>query len=323
MRWAWRSATDGRDTMARPRRIAALVALAAAGGIASDVRAARTDVCHLTTGQAIQSCKLSAKSDKALAVGKCGNAADAAARKACLQQASADAKDALRTCADERGVRKTSCMKLGRAAYHPAIDPANFVATIDNPYYPLKPGTRFVYEGQTDRGLEHNEVFVTHNTKVILGVTCVEVHDTVQTAGQLTEDTLDWFAQDRDGNVWYFGENTMELEGGRPTTLEGTFVAGVDGAQPGIIMKAHPAVGDFYRQEFDLRNAEDFAEVVSLNESVTAGGVAYANCLKTLETTPLEPDAMENKFYAPNVGNVLTVDLTTGQRSELMRIETE
>ena len=309
--------------MGTPRGIVAVMALAGAAGVGSSARAASTNFCQLATRQAIESCKLSAKSDKALAVGKCANAADAAARKACLQQASTDTKDALKTCLDERRVRVTSCMKLGPSAYHPAIAPANFVATIDNPYFPLKPGTRFIYEGQTAQGLQHTEFFVTQNTKVILGVTCVEVHDTVQTAGQLTEDTLDWFAQDRDGNVWYFGENTMELEGGRPTTLAGTFVAGVGGAQPGIIMEAHPAVGDFYRQEFALRNAEDFAEVVSLNESVTVTTGSYTNCLKTKETTPLEPDLLENKFYAANVGNILTVDMTTGERSELISVTME
>jgi len=304
-------------------RLLTLLALASATGHLSSARAAQRNFCQLTATHAIESCVLGARSDHAVAVGKCANATDAAARSACLRQASADDRDAVQTCKDERRVRKTSCKKLGPTAYTPAIDPANFVAAIDNPFFPLTPGTRFVYEGQTAQGLEHDEFFVTRNTKVIAGVTCVEVHDTVQTAGVLTEDTLDWFAQDRDGNVWYFGESTMELAGGLPTTLEGSFRAGVDGAQPGIIMKAHPAVGDFYRQEFDLRNAEDFAEVQSLDESATAGGVVYNHCLKTLETTPLEPDLMENKFYARGIGNVLTVDATTGERSELIRVTVE
>jgi hypothetical protein len=149
------------------------------------------------------------------------------------------------------------------------------------------------------------------------------VHDTVRTNGELTEDTLDWFAQDMDGNVWYFGEDTMELSGGRPTTLEGTFVSGINGAEPGIIMEAHPALGNFYRQEFDLRNAEDEAEVVGLDESVVAGGQTYPHTLKTTETTPLEPDLVEHKFYALDVGNVLTVDESTGERVELIGITTE
>src|SRR5262249_27205766 len=150
-----------------------------------------------------------------------------------------------------------ACSRLGTAAYDPAIAPANFVAGIDNQFFPLVPGTTFVYEGQTPDGLEHDEFAVTHNTRVILGVTCIEVHDTVTTDGVLTEDTLDWFAQDTDGNVWYFGENTHELEDGLISTIDGTFMAGVDGAKPGIVMEAHPAIGDFYRQEFALANAED------------------------------------------------------------------
>ena len=155
----------------------------------------------------------------------------------------------------------------------------------------------------------------------ILGVTTVEVHDTVTVDGQLTEDTLDWFAQDKEGNVWYFGENTMELENGRPSTLAGTFKAGVNRGKPGIVMEAHPTIGDFYRQEFDLGNAEDFAEVKSLSDTVTVPVGTFIQCLRTLETTPLEPDLKEAKWYAPGIGNVLTKDLNTGEKSKLVRIE--
>jgi len=169
-------------------------------------------------------------------------------------------------------------------------------------------------------GFEHDEFAVTRNTRVILGVTCVEVHDTVTTDGELTEDTLDWFAQDTDDNVWYFGENTHELEDGLITTIAGTFMAGVNGDKPGIVMKAHPAIGDFYRQEFSLANAEDFADTLSLTESVTVPAGTFHNCLKSQETTPLETDLLEHKFYAPGIGNVLTVDATTGDRVELVRI---
>jgi hypothetical protein len=141
-----------------------------------------------------------------------------------------------------------------------------------------------------------------------------------RTDGQLTEDTLDWFAQDRDGNVWYFGENTHELENGLITTIAGTFMAGINRDKPGIIMKAHPAIGDFYRQEFSLDNAEDFAETVSLTQTVTVPAGTFHNCLKSRETTPLETNLLEYKFYAPDVGNVLTVDARTGERVELLRI---
>jgi len=220
-------------------------------------------------------------------------------------------------------VREESCDKLGPAPYDPVIDPANFVAKIDNPFFPLVPGTTFIYKGQTSEGLMRDEFAVTHNTRVIDGVTCVEVHDSVFTDGELTEDTLDWFAQDKDGNVWYFGENTAELEDGLISTIDGTFMAGVDGDKPGIVMKAHPAVGDFYRQEFSLGNAEDEAETLDLNASVTVPYGSFQHCLRSEETTPLEPDALEDKFYASGVGNVLTVDEVTGERCELVQIITE
>jgi len=153
-----------------------------------------------------------------------------------------------------------------------------------------------------------------------MGVTCIEVHDSVYVDDVLTEDTLDWFAQDKDGNVWYFGENTHELDGNEITNIDGSFKGGVNGAKPGIIMKANPTIGDFYRQEFDLGNAEDNAEVISLNESETVPFGTFNNCLKTEETTPLEPDGLEHKFYATGIGNILTVDEITGERVELVQV---
>jgi len=283
--------------------------------------AAVPDTCKLTANTALRSCRVSANSDFSLDLAKCNNVPDSGQRKACRQQASTDLKDALDVCASESSVRQTACQKLGPEPYDPVIDPANFVDTITNPYFPLIPGTVFIYEGKSADGLVHDEFLVTHNTKVILGVTTVEVHDTVTTNGRLTEDTLDWFAQDKDGNVWYFGENTMELIDGRPSTLSGTFTSGVNRAKPGIIMEAHPVIGDFYRQEFDLANAEDFAEVQSLSDTVSVPFGKFTHCLRTKETTPLEPDLREAKWYASGVGNILTKDLTTGEKSSLIRID--
>jgi hypothetical protein len=286
------------------------------------------DACKASTQAALHACRAEAQSDKDLALGKCANVPDVGAAKACDQQASLDAKDALTTCKDQHDARLAVCAKLGPAAYAPTIDPANFTdamgrpLAIDNVLFPLSPGTTFVYEGQTAAGLEHDEFAVTHNTRTILGVPCVEVHDTVTTGGVLTEDTLDWFAQDKAGNLWYFGENSKQIEGGLVVGIEGTWTGGVDGAVPGIIMEAHPALGDFYRQEFLLKDAEDVAEVASVDESVTLtnNNTTYPHCLKTTETSPLEPDALENKFYAPNVGNVLVVDVTAGEKSELVQV---
>src|SRR4029450_6687517 len=130
-------------------------------------------------------------------------------------------------------------------------------------------------------------------------------------------------AEDSEVNVWYFGENTAELEDGLISTIDGTFMAGVDGDKPGIVMKAQPAVGDFYRQEFSLGNAEDEAETLGLNASVTVPYGSFQHCVRSLETTPFGPDLREDKFYAPGVGNVLTVDEDTGERCELVQIITE
>jgi hypothetical protein len=278
------------------------------------------DACRQTASDVLTSCRSGADSDYQLALGKCENLADPGQRDACRNQASADLDDARQTCQGQNDARLAACQRLGGSPYDPVINPSNFVTRIDNPYFPLTPGTTFIYEGQTAQGFEHDEFAVTHNTRVILGVTCIEVHDTVTLDGELSEDTLDWFAQDRDGNVWYFGENTHELEDGLITTIDGTFLSGVNGDKPGIVMKAHPAIGDFYRQEFSLDNAEDFAETLSLTETVTVPAGTFHNCLKSQETTPLETDLLEHKFYAPGVGNVLTVDANTGDREELVRI---
>jgi hypothetical protein len=288
-----------------------------------DAAAEPPGACRLTASTVLSSCRAAAKGDFWLALAKCANLADPTAREDCRKQALADVKDARQTCKEQNDARKEACDRLGEGRYDPVINPSNFVSRIDNPYFLLTPGTTFIYEGQTAQGFEHDEFAVTHNTRVILGVTCVEVHDTVTEDGELTEDTLDWFAQDRDGNVWYFGENTHELEDGLISTIDGTFIAGVNGDKPGIIMKAHPAIGDFYRQEFSLDNAEDFADTLSLTESVTVPAGSFSNCLKSRETTPLETDLLEHKFYALGVGNVLTVDARTGDRVELVEIRQE
>ncbi|MBI3961123.1 MAG: hypothetical protein HY335_00085 [Deinococcus sp.] len=205
--------------------------------------------------------------------------------------------------------------------YNPLIDPANFVRTVDNPFFPLTPGTTFVYEAITPEGTERVEVFVTPETKDILGVTCTVVRDTVTLDGELVEDTLDWYAQDRDGNVWYFGESARNYEDGVLVSTEGSWEAGVDGAKPGIIMEANPQVGDRYRQEYYVGVAEDMAAVVSLTESVTVPYGSFTNCLKTEDFTPLDPSVIEYKFYCSGVGQVLTLEGNV--RSELISINIE
>lgn len=203
--------------------------------------------------------------------------------------------------------------------YNPVTNPADFAAAAGNPLWPLVPGTRYVYRG----GDETIEVTVTGDTKQILGVTNVVVHDVVSVDGKIIEDTYDWFAQDSAGNVWYFGETTKEHEDGQVVSTEGSWEAGVDGAKPGIVMHAaQPAIGSPYRQEYYVGEAEDMAEVVSLSESVTVPYGSFEGCLQTREFTPLEPGVSEYKYYAPGVGLVLEVHVKSGSRMELIEVTT-
>jgi hypothetical protein len=208
----------------------------------------------------------------------------------------------------------------GSNAYNPTIDPANFVPVVDNPLFPLKPGTVWEYIVDKEGATAKVVITVMPATKKIVGVTTTVVHDLVTEGGQVTEDTWDWYAQDREGNVWYFGEATTKTEGGK-TSTEGSWEAGVNGAKAGVIMEAHPKVGDNYRQEYAPGVAEDRAEVLSLNESVTVRRGAFSGCLKTKDYSPLKPDLVENKVFCPGVGQVLVTHVKgPREREELVAI---
>jgi len=215
--------------------------------------------------------------------------------------------------------------KPNAAPAPPEINPDNFVRRVTNPYFPLKPGTTFLYKGETEGIPTSNVTYVTHDTKKILDVTTTVVHDQAFENGVLVEDTFDWFAQDKAGNVWYFGEDTKELDaGGNVISTEGSWEAGVDGAQPGIIMLAHPQVGDRYYQEFYPGVAEDQAKVLSVDESVCVEYGCFDNVLVTKDWTQLEPGVSENKYYAKNVGFILAVMVKGGdEHTELVGITTE
>src|SRR5262245_14921597 len=169
--------------------------------------------------------------------------------------------------------------------------------------------------------VENVRVRITNEVKVIDNVPCLVVHDTVYEDGEVTEDTIDWFAQDTQGNVWYCSEATADYVDGFPTATDRSFQADVDGARPGIIIKAVPVVGDVYRQEFDLGNAEDAAKVINLHGTATTKAASCAGtCLVTEETTPLEPGAIENKYYKPGVGFILQTSPGSNVRLELVQI---
>jgi hypothetical protein len=194
------------------------------------------------------------------------------------------------------------------------INAENFTTNIDNPFFPLQPGTTFIYKGSKEGSKQRDEFAVTDRTVVIDGVTCRVVHDKVFMQGVLQEDTFDYFAQDVDGNVWYFGEDTEELDPkGRVVSTAGTWRAGVDGAQPGVIMEAHPKVNDHYFQEVAAPIAQDEAIVLNLHEIVAVPFGKFTNCLQTKEFTQLEPGNIEHKFYARGVGFVLGVVVKGGK----------
>lgn len=224
-------------------------------------------------------------------------------------------------------VRAHAARPVPAATTAPVFEPANFTnpTHINNPYFPLAPGTTFRYEG-TPRGQgQVEEVAVSRDTKLILGVRCVVVRDRVWIKGELEEDTFDWYAQDRDGNVWYMGEDASEYKNGVLVGHSGSWEAGVSGAQAGILMEARPQIGDVYRQELLEGEAEDMAEVVSLTESISVPYGSWAgNVLATKEWSALEKSGLEQKYYAPGVGNVRSETVKGGSEAlELVGIRTD
>lgn len=200
--------------------------------------------------------------------------------------------------------------------YAPTIVASGFTDRITNRYFPLAPGTVYTYAGTEDGVAQENVVTVTSDTKMILGVRCVVVHDVVTEGGEVIEDTFDWYAQDADGSVWYFGEDTKTFENGKQTGTAGSWEAGVGGAQPGIVMEASPKVGDSYRQEYLAGEAEDMARVAELGRTTQVPAGTYQDVLATVEFTALEPDQLEQKEYAPGIGFIYGT-LTRGGSEEI------
>ena len=218
-------------------------------------------------------------------------------------------------CGSSGGKPSASELAPVRTPYSPKVDPADFVTTIDNPLLPLRPGTTFLYRGVRGRVPQVDEEVVTHRTEAIVGITCTVVRDTVSERGRAIERTLDFYAQDRDGNVWYLGEDSFELEHGRFVKASDSWRSGVDGAKPGIIMPADPQTGDKYRQEYyPPGEALDEATVLGERGTVTVPYGTFEHPLVTSEYSPLEPQT-EQKFYVAGVGEVLE-RVVKGHREE-------
>ncbi|MDZ4680394.1 MAG: hypothetical protein SH848_12290 [Saprospiraceae bacterium] len=225
-------------------------------------------------------------------------------------------------------VAGTSCKKdeirVIDESYQPDMSPARFAnsTNMTNPYLPMEPGKKYIFEAISDEGTERVEVQRLNTTKNILGITCVIVNDKAWLNGVLIEDTDDWYAQDNEGNVWYLGEEVDNYNAdGSFKDHGGSWEAGVDGAKAGIVMLANPQPGMSYRQEYYFNEAEDEGEVEAIGQTVVTAFGTFNNCIKTRDWTELDPVAVENKFYAPGKGLIKAIHLEDGEEEILIAIE--
>lgn len=342
----WRPRVKDGLSLIDRRSCGTLLALMLLGGLGGKVLASAdpmeqfshsASVCKKTATYAFIACRFDVRDDQFEARAICGNFSDAGDQTECRAEAEEERAEANALCKAQRSARRQLCQDLGEDNYDQTDfwDPANFVDPtalgILNPYFPLVQGvTEYAGEDETVT------VTITDETKLIEGVTCLTVNDVATEEGEIVEDTDDWYAQDVMGNVWYCGEislNYETFEGDNPADpelvdIDGSWKAFRDGSQPGIIMKAFPMVGDIYRQEWALGEAEDIAEVISVDADGLLEGdeceedgeeiaeFMYAmcdeDCLVTLEYTPIEPGSEEHKYYAPGQGLLMETDLEGG-----------
>jgi hypothetical protein len=217
------------------------------------------------------------------------------------------------------GLAGSLALAAGIAGGTTGGNPHGFRAKVDNQWFPLKPGTRYEYAGIKDGRQSRDVVVVTHQVRTIQGAPCVAVSDLLYVEGRLHERTTDWYTQDGQGNVWYFGEDTAEFDRtGKVTSTEGTWLAGRDGAEPGIYMPAHPRVGQTGRQEYYKGHAEDHFRVAAVLGTVTS---RTSNSVLTEETTPLEPGVVDNKLYVRGIGTVVELTVKGGsERNQLISV---
>ena len=306
----------------------------------AELQAREFKACSKTTQAAYKAGQKEIQDDFLIRIGNCYNMSDPDDRADCREEAREEWQEAKATLKEQRDARCDICDEIGEAPFDPSIDPDDFVdfeAVLDgtetltpNRYFPLVAGTTWEYlvtdgEGVT---IERILVEVLDETKEVLGVNCIVVHDRVWEveAGEetLLEDTDDWYAQDLNGHVWYFGEIVLNYEDGELVDIEGSWTAGEDYAKPGYIMLADPQEGDYYRQEFALGNAEDMGAVENRGEEIVdvTYDVFTDDVLKTRDWTPIEPDVMEFKYYAPGVGMVKEIDPESGEQVSLIDMTT-
>ena len=247
-----------------------------------------------------------------------------AAFAGCGGSSSTAAKTPTAVAPDPNGV--VTAPRVARAAaavYNPRIVPADFTHTITNPYFKLTPGSIRITKGTKDGVPQTHTTRVTTDTRVVAGVRCVVVSDNVTTNGALSEKVTDWYAQDRKGNVWYFGEATADYEKGVVTTTKGSWLTGVDGAKPGIVMPANPTPGPSYYSEFRPGVAEDKGQVLRTDVALTVPYGSYHNVVVIRDTNPLDPTLISHKWYAKGVGLLKTVRVGSSHKehAELVQLK--
>jgi hypothetical protein len=215
--------------------------------------------------------------------------------------------------------KSSSASSLPQGTKPVKLDPADFTTNIDNPYWPMRPGSHWVYREVENGDTQRVDVTVTNQTKTLAGIEARVVHDRVSRNGETLEDTYDWYAQDSAGNLWYLGEDTAEYENGKLKTKEGTWAAGVDGAEPGVVVPASPKQGMTYREEYYAGHAEDGAEVLGVNSQVQVPFGRFQNAMLTRNFSTIEPTVEEMKLYAKGVGPVMELLISAGSgRTELL-----
>jgi hypothetical protein len=318
---------------------ASSLAVAANEATSVDDFLAQGQFCSATAQAQSRACANQTQDDYWLQIGICINESDARDRTECLADAKATRKEANQLCDEQQGARLALCKAVGEDRYDPEFEARSFESDFahpgtTNPWFPLGIGNRWEFRSAT----QSIKVTVLNATKLIDDVRCVVVRDEVTEKGVVIEGTNDWFAQAKDGNVWYCGEETATFEtfrGDRPvrpelTSIEGSFKAGRDGAKPGIIFPAVPERGRVYREESSLGNAEDAAEILSVNYSYgknpqldelvprkLAKLLCANNCVVTRNFSLLEPGNDERKYYAPGIGVFLEVTPDSGEVVQL------